>query len=485
MPTAMAPRLALAVPIATTAIALVPVLAGHPWPDWKTPWLGAANIDLHFALDGISWLFVLLTSLVTAVSIAASSRDPRFGAGYHALVLTLQSALVLVFTARHFIPWFLGWEMTLIPAYLLVRLWGGPNAPKAALRFFLMTLGGSAFLLVGFIALQFAAGTMDFAALTQKAAAGELATAMARAFSFTQLPGLTLLSLAAGAVFLGLAVKIPVVPFHAWLPDAYAEAPTPVTMLLTGLLSKMGVYGLLRMFLPVFAETLPGLAPLLTVLAVATVVLGVFAALAQTDLKRMLAYSSVNHLGYCALAVAAAAASTSDRAAWSALLSGTVLQAVNHGIIASALFFGVHVLESRHGGQRGLHDFGGLRAVAPVLCGAFGLAAFASLGLPGLSGFVGEFLIFQGVFASTPWAAVVSLSGLLLTAVFLLRMIRLVFAGPLAPSLRGFADLTAFERVVFGLAIVGIVIPGLWPQALLRWINPDVIQLLDLFRPLP
>ncbi|MCU0779351.1 MAG: NADH-quinone oxidoreductase subunit M, partial [Akkermansiaceae bacterium] len=404
---------------------------------------------------------------------------------YFALILVLQSALFGVFTARHFIPWFLCWEMTLIPAWLLIRLWGGSGAPKAALRFFIMTLGGSAFMLVGFLALQLSVGTMDFDALGNLASQGAIAGGLAKAFAFTGMSGHTLLTIVALAVFLGLAVKIPIVPFHAWLPAAYAEAPTPVTMLLTGLLSKMGVYAMLRIFLPVFPEVLPSLAPLLTWLAAATVLLGAVAALAQTDLKRMLAYSSVNHLGYCVLAIAAVAASQTDRAAVSSAISGTVLQAFNHGIIASALFAGISILETRSRGQRGLNDFGGLRAQTPVFCGMFGIAVFASLGLPGLSGFIGEFLIFNGAFAITPGAAALSVVGLLLTAVFLLRMMRKVFWGPLKPSLAKWADLSKNERLLFGFLLLLIIVPGLFPQVLLNFANPAIVELLDLLRPLP
>lgn len=465
--------------------ALFPLFVARPNGEWSLPWMPDANIVLRFSMDGLSYLFVVLVALVTLIAILATLLKGKGDRAYFALILVLQAALFGVFTARHFIPWFLCWEMTLIPAWLLIRLWGGPGAPKAALRFFIMTLGGSAFMLVGFLALQLSVGTMDFDALGKLASQGELTEALAKAFAFTGLTGHTLLTLVALAVFLGLAVKIPIVPFHAWLPAAYAEAPTPVTMLLTGLLSKMGVYAMLRIFLPVFPEVLPALAPLLTWLAVATVLLGAVAALAQTDLKRMIAYSSVNHLGYCALAIAAVAASTTDRSAMSSAISGTILQAFNHGIIASALFFGIAILESRSRGQRGLNDFGGLRAKTPVFCGLFGIAVFASLGLPGLSGFVGEFLIFNGAFAITPGAAVLSVLGLLLTAVFLLRMMRKVFWGPLKPSLTKWQDLTKEERTLFGFLILLIVIPGLFPQVLLHFANPAIVELLDLLRPIP
>ena len=452
---------------------------------WSQPWIPDAQISLSFAVDGTAWLFLLLTSLVTLFSLAVSARFEIGGRAYGGLILVMESMLFGVFTARHFIPWFLCWEMTLIPAYLLIRLWGGKGAPRAALRFFVMTLGGGVCMLLGFLALQLATGTMDFDALGALAARHELAALLAKSFAVTGLGGGTLLTIAAVAVFLGLAVKIPVVPFHAWLPDAYAEAPTPVTMLLTGLLSKMGVYGLLRVFLPVFSEVLPGFAPWLNVLAVATVLLGAVAALAQKNLKRILAYSSVNHLGYCVLAVAGVAASQADHASCASAISGVVLQAFNHGIIASALFFGIAILESRSGGLRGLHDFGGLRANMPVFAGLMGIAVFASLGLPGLSGFVGEFLIFNGVFGLGAWPAAVSLIGLLLTAVFLLRMIRLVFHGPLASGLAKWQDLTCGERWLFAPAIALIVIPGLMPQLLLQFANADTLRLLEHFRTFP
>ncbi|MCX6874206.1 MAG: NADH-quinone oxidoreductase subunit M [Verrucomicrobia bacterium] len=453
--------------------------------EWESEWLPDAGISLRFAVDGTSWLFLLLTSLVTLFALAASVRLDQGGRGYCALILVLEGMLFGVFSARHFVPWFLCWEMTLIPSYLLIRLWGGAGAPRAALRFFIMTLGGSVFMLLGFLALQLATGTMDFSKLSDLAANHQLVPLLAATFVATGHSGQFLLGSVAVCVFLGLAVKLPVFPFHAWLPAAYAEAPTPVTMLLTGLLSKMGVYGLLRILLPIFPEVLPALAPSLMVLAVATVLLGAVAALAQRDLKRILAYSSVNHLGYCAMAVVAAAAVHTDRSAHAAAISGTILQAFNHGIIASTIFFCIGLMEQRSGGARTLADFGGLRSRAPVLCGLMGMAIFASLGLPGLSGFVGEFLMFTGVFALVPWAAAVSVIGLLLTAVFFLRMVRLVFHGPLNPACAKWPDLTSRERWILAPAIALIIIPGLWPPVLLHCLNADTARLLDLLRIMP
>jgi len=471
--------------LAVVPVVIVAAIGFQTDASWSLPWLPDAGMNLAFHVDGTSWLFLLLTVLITLFAVAVSVSLKIGDRAYFALILVMESMLCGVFTATHFIPWFLCWEMTLIPAYLLIRLWGGKGAPRAALRFFVITLAGGVCMLLGFLVLQWSVGTMDFAELSQLAAKRELAACLAKSFDATGLGGHTLLTVAAVAVFLGLAVKIPVVPFHAWLPAVYAEAPTPVTVLLTGILSKMGVYALLRIFLPIFSEVMPGFAPWLTALAVATVLLGAFAALAQKDLKRILAYSSVNHLGYCVLAVAAVAASRTDREEAASAVSGVVLQAINHGIIASVLFFSVGILESRSGGSRGLDDFGGLRARMPVFAGLMGLALFASLGLPGLSGFVGEFLIFNGVFGLVPWSAAICVTGLLLSAVFLLRMNRKVFQGPLPFAMAKWSDLTLGERCLFVPGIALIVVPGLWPQALLQFTNADTIRLLELLRPIP
>jgi len=412
---------------------------------WSLDWIPAANINLSFSVDGISWVFILLTSLVTTFSLAISSRSGLSGRAYCGLILAMQAFLFGVFTARHFIPFFLCWEMTLIPSYLLVRLWGGENAPRAAKRFFIITLGGGVSMLIGFLALQIAVGTMDFDALIQMAANKELVPAVAKAFAATGYSGSVILTTIAVVVFIGLAVKIPIFPFHAWLPDAYSEAPTPVTILLTGVLSKMGVYGLFRVFLMVFPEILPGFAPWLTALAVITVVLGAVAALAQTDLKRIL-----------------------------------VLQAFNHGIIVCAMFFGVSILERKSGGMRGINDFGGLRTKMPVFCALMGLAFFASLGLPGLSGFVGEFLIFNGVFGLVPWAAAVSAIGLLLTAVFFLRYIRKAFHGPVTEKTDSWKDIDTTDRLLYLPVIAMIVLLGVWPQMILQAFNDDIVNMINL-----
>ena len=460
-------------PLALLAAMAIP-LAKVPgeWSfEWVLPWLPAADIQLRFAVNGLSGIFLVLTGLLTTFALATSFFTGPASRGFGALVLILESMLFGVFTARHFVPWFLCWELTLIPAYLLIRAWGGPKAPVAALRFFVVTLGGSVCMLAGFLVLQRSAATMDFDVLAILAKDGKLAGMVAETLTGNPAAGAMPLVLVAIAVFLGLAVKLPVVPLHAWLPAAYAEAPAPVSMLLTGVLSKMGVHGLLVVLLPIFPEVLPIMAPALKVLALATILAAAFAALAQTDLKKILAYSSINHLGYCLLAVAAVAAGTANEESRVLALSGVVLQAFNHGIIASTLFCLTGLLEARAHGARGLHDFGGLRQSMPAMAGIMGVAVFASLGLPALGGFVGEFLIFRGVFGVDMLAALAAVPALFVTALFLLRMYRLVFHGPLAADRAAMPDLGNGERAMLAVAVLMIILPGVCPQVLLHWLQ--------------
>jgi NADH-quinone oxidoreductase subunit M len=286
-----------------------------------------------------------------------------------------------------------------------------------------------------------------------------------------------------GGVLLGFAVKVPLMPFHTWLPSAYAEAPSAVTMLLTGVMSKMGVYGFVRILLPIFPQQINLILTPLLWLAVITIVFSACAAFAQRDLKRMLAYSSINHLGYCLLAVFAVARVTGNDSAMAtekaAGLNGVFLQMFNHGLTAAALFWFVALIEQRSGGLRGLNDFGGLRKVAPVFCGLMGIALFSSLGLPGLNGFVGEFLIFKGVFPLAPWAAGLAVIGLLVTAVFILTILQRIFNGPLNEKWAKFADLTPGEIALLAIPVATMFVLGLWPRLVLDVVNPTVVQMVE------
>jgi NADH-quinone oxidoreductase subunit M len=435
-------------------------------------WIESLNIHYHLGLDGMGLLLVVLTGLITPAALIASWRQSRNPRLFGALFLLLQGAALGVFLALDFFHWFVFWELSLFPAFFLIKIWGGPGATRAAYQFVIYTIGGSAFMLLGFAAIYAATGTMDFTGLAALAAKGELTAKLAAVGGWW--PHAVFLG-----VFLGLAVKVPLWPFHTWLPSAYAEAPTGASMFLTGVMSKMGVYGFLRILWPLFPAQLHAAAPCLLWLAVAGVVLGAYAAMRQTDLKRMIAYSSVNHLSYCLLALFAVAnattPSTSSTAAATAALSGTLFQMFNHGVSAAALFFCVGVLEARSGGRRGLDDFGGVRAAAPIYAGLTGIAMFSSLGLPGLNGFVGEFLIFRGAFGLAPWATTVACLGLLGTALFLLTFWQRVFHGPRRGAAVGaFAEVHGSEYVVLIPLVTLMFLLGVAPQFLAAFINPLV-----------
>ena len=444
----------------------------------KFDWVPSLGIQYFLGVDGLGLLMVLLTAIVTPLAILASWRMDDRPHVYHALILWLQAGLFGTFTALNFFHWFLFWELGLIPAFFLIKLWGGPKRSPAATQFFIYTMVGSVALLLSFLAIRLATGSFDFIELAAMAKSGVLVTKLQAAFGWKNI-GLIIFF----GAFLGFAVKVPLIPFHTWLPAAYSEAPSPVTMLLTGVMSKMGVYGFLRILLPIFPEQIRQVLTPLLWLAVATIVLSACAAFAQRDLKRIIAYSSINHLGYCLLALFAATAvatgvNNSDLQK-AAALDGALLQMFNHGLTASALFLFVALLERRSGGLRGLDDFGGLRKIIPVFTGLMGISIFSSLGLPGLNGFVGEFLIFKGVFPLAPWAAAISTIGLLVTAIFLLTLIQRVFCGPLNERWARMPDLTTAERFLVLPSIALMFVLGVWPQFLLGPIDATVMKLVQ------
>jgi len=471
---------------AALAIGFNPASAGFQFVE-RAEWIPKLSVEYFVGVDGLSLLLVLLSALLVPMAMLAAWRlEDRVGA-YFGLMLLLESGLIGTFTALNFFHWFLFWELSLIPAFFLIKLWGGPERSAAATQFFVYTMVGSVALLLAFLAIWKAAGTFDFVLLAADAKAGRLNAALDQNLVWKALSPESVKLLVFLGVFLGFAVKVPVVPFHTWLPAAYAEAPTSTTMLLTGAMSKMGMYGFLRILLPLFPEQTRALLTPLLWLAVASVVLSACAAFAQRDLKRMLAYSSINHLGYCLLGAFAAMKATGADAALAtekaAALDGVVLQMFNHGLTAATLFCFVAFLERRSGGLRGLNDFGGLRKVAPVFTGLMGISLFASLGLPGLNGFVSEFLIFKGAFALAPWATALSTLGLLVTAIFLLTLMQRVFHGPLNERWSKLPDLTTGERLLVAPALVLMLVIGLWPQAVLGAVNVTVAQMVTQLRP--
>jgi NADH-quinone oxidoreductase subunit M len=323
-------------------------------------------------------------------------------------------------------------------------------------------------MLLSFLGIYFTRGTFDFAGLANLAKTGDLL-------------GGNLKWLAFAGIFLGLAVKVPLFPFHTWLPDAYETAPTGVSMVLTGALSKMGVYGFIRLLLPLFPNEIAALGPWLLTLAVCSIVIAPLAAWAQSDLKRMVAYLSINHLGYCMLGLFAVTASaTRPLVEIQAALSGVFMQIFNHGVTAAALFYFVGLLEQRRG-LRGIDDFGGLMQRAPLLCGWMSVAMFSSLGLPGLNGFIGEFLIFKGSFAIAASFTAVAVIGLLFTAVVFMRAMQSLFSGPFVETGAAFAELRPNEKWVIIPATLLMFAIGIAPQFLFNIFNSTVVQMARLF----
>jgi len=441
-------------------------------------WAKSLGIEYHLGVDGLGALMLLLSAIVTLMAVDAANRVHHAPGLFFALVLLLEAGLFGSFTALNFFHWFLFWELSLIPAFFLIKLWGGANRGPAATQFFVYTMAGSVALLVAFLAVFLSTGSMEFGQLAAMASSGELESAV------TAHLGPVMMWLAIG-VLAGFAVKVPLAPFHTWLPAAYSEAPSPVTMLLTGAMSKMGVYGLLRIAVPLFGAQIAQIRTPLLVLAAATIVMGAWAAAAQRDLKRVFAYSSVNHLGYCLLGIFALAVPTvgaDTQTSQAAALNGVILQMFNHGLTAAALFWFVAMLQQRSGGERWIDGFGGLRKPAPVFAGLMGIALFSSLGLPGLNGFVGEFLIFRGVFALSWVAASVSVLGLLVTAVVILTVIQKVFTGPVPEQWVEFPDMHGGERLSMGPVIGLMFLLGLVPQIIVDSVNPTVVNLLAHWR---
>jgi NADH-quinone oxidoreductase subunit M len=432
------------------------LLERHTW----IPMIGAEYV---VGVDGLSLLLVLLTSLIFPFAFCAQ----RLERGACALLLVMQAALYGTFTAQNFVLWFLFYEMSLVPAFLLIKIYGGENRDYAAVKFFLYTFLGSIAMLLAFLGIYFSRRTFDFGTLADLGKNG-LLTGNVRWFVFA-------------GIFLGLAVKVPLFPFHTWLPDSYQTAPTSVSMVLTGALSKMGVYGFIRLLVPLFPSEIKIVGPWILGLVVCSIVFAPLAAWAQRDLKRMVAYLSINHLGYCLLGLfAIAAGSTSTTIDRQAALSGVFFQIFNHGITAAALFYFVGLLEQRHG-ARGIDDFGGLMQRTPLLCGWMSVAMFSSLGLPGLNGFIGEFLIFKGSFAVAAVVTSIAVLGLLFTAVTFIRAMQSLFSGPLAESCSGFSDLVRNETLVIAPVTLLMFAIGLNPQFVFNIFNATVVHMARLF----
>ena len=469
----------------------------------KLPWINAVRVEYFLGVDGISMPLVLLTAVLTPVAMLASFGVQQRPRAFFALLFLLEAAMLGYFVALNFFFFFLFWEFSLVPAFFLVQSWGrGENQrQRAALLFFVMTVAGSLGLLLLFQVFYVATAaanipTFDLITLGRlgQGLEPELPNMQTILFNFANQSGVANLlgqnpllysGIAFWAIFLAFAIKLGVWPLHIWLPDTYTEAPTAGSMLLAGVMSKMGAYGMLRILLPFVPEAAQYFAPVVAALALAGILAGAFGALAHTrgDIKRLIAYTSINHMGYVALAVAAvAAAGTGDATSRAIAINGALMQMVAHGLSTAALFLLAGVLFERTGTWN-LREMGGLRRAAPLFAGVFGVALFANLGLPGLAGFVGELMIFRGAWAVLPVFTLLATLGLVITALALLRMFGQIFHGPANPRLSNMADLRLNNRDMLAVAplLALLLLFGIYPAPLLDLSNAAAVALGEVF----
>jgi NADH-quinone oxidoreductase subunit M len=440
----------------------------------KSVWIPGLAVNYFVGVDGVSLLVILLTALLAPVTVIASWDRTEGAKPYFALLSVQFTALFGAFTALNFFHWFIFWEAALVPAFFLIKFFGGENnRHRAALSFFLFTALGSVFMLLGFVVLFLQTGVLDFPALAVLAQTGDLPAGLGELYPWVFV-----------AVIIGLWVKVPLFPLHLWQPAAYAEAPTAVSMILTGVMSKMGVYAFLRIMVPIFPHGLSAYQNPLIALALITILWGAFLALRQRDLKKILAYSSLNHVAYCMLGIFVAAAGTLPAHLAEApvlAIQGASLQMFAHGVTAAGLFYLVGLLESRCG-TRSVDALGGLGKTMPRLAVFFFLLTFCSLGLPFLAGFAAEFLIFSGSFALAPKVTVVAVLGLLATAVFLLTVLQKVFTGPEKENWSGLPDLSGSETATLLPLLVLVFWVGLAPDAWLSFSDLTSQYLANLLR---
>ena len=416
----------------------------------QCPWIPPFGISVHLAIDGLSLLLVLLTCFLGLLAVVASWSEVQERVGlFHATVLWVLAGVVGVFLALDLLLFYVFWEVMLVPMYFLISIWGHENRVYAAIKFFLFTQASGLLMLVAILALVFlhqhqtGVYTFDYAQLLGTPMAGS--TAMWCALGF----------------FVAFAVKIPALPVHTWLPDAHTEAPTAGSVILAGLLLKTGSYGLLRFVLPLFPQAAQALAPVAMGLGVLGILYGAILAFAQTDLKRLVAYTSVSHMGFVLLGIFA----------WHPwALHGAVLEMLCHGLSTGGLFILAGALQERlH--TRSLERMGGLWTTVPRLGGVGMVLAMASLGLPGLGNFVAEFLVLLGAFQVSPTLTIIAAIGLVLAAAYALRLIQRTFHGANTAAWH-LPDLTLRDMAVMALLIASLVWLGLFPQPILDTVDP-------------
>jgi len=422
------------------------------------PWMVLPPVNYHVGVDGLSIMLILLTAFLTPLAVLTSwvSITHRVKE-FFLFLLALETGMIGVFAALDLILFFLFWEAMLIPMYFLIAVWGHERRVYAAVKFILFTMAGSALMLVGILYLYNLTGTFDFPTILNHLDDARLLSAQAERWLFL-------------AFFVAFAIKVPLFPFHTWLPDAHVEAPTAGSVILAGVLLKMGTYGLLRFCLPLFPQASQAFAPLISVLAIVGILYGALVAMVQPDLKKLVAYSSVAHLGFVVLGIFAFNVNG---------IEGAIYQMFNHGVSTGALFILVGMLyDRRH--TRLISEFGGLATPLPVYSTFFMIVALSSLGLPMLNGFVGEFLIIVGAYRARALYAALAAVGVVLAAVYLLWMYQRVFLGKVTneKNLR-LPDCDWREKTILAVIVAVILAMGVYPKPFLSRMDRSVASVLQ------
>jgi NADH-quinone oxidoreductase subunit M len=438
----------------------------------KMPWISSFNIFYSLAVDGISLPMIVLTGLLFMLCILSSWTITKQVKAYFALFLFLQTTVFGVFLAMDFFLFYVYWEVMLIPMFFLIGLWGGENREYAAVKFFLYTFFGSILMLVGMVALYYASGkgvdSFSILALQGGKFSNLTIDMFGTTFSFAKLFFIFL--------FIGFAIKVPVFPFHTWLPHAHVQAPTAVSVILAGVLLKMGTYGFLRIAYPIFPGASVHFADAIAWLGLINVIYGAFCAMAQTDVKKLVAYSSVSHMGFVMLGLAAMTVTG---------MNGAVLQMFNHGTSTAMMFLLIGILYERSHHRwivrpDGSKGFGGLYTQLPKFSIVFIIAMFASMGLPGLSGFISEALIFLGIYEKYTTITVLALIGLLLGAAYLLWMFKRMFFGDVIEECKSYTDMNAREVAYMVPLCVAVVVFGIYPSPVLNVMRASVGKLVSM-----
>jgi NADH-quinone oxidoreductase subunit M len=448
-----------------------PNMAGFQFEE-QYAWYEVVNSTFHLGVDGLSLSMVLLTTILTPLALLASFSISDKVKAYMILFLLLETGMLGVFMALDLLIFFVFWEIGLVPMYFLINQWGSANRNYASLKFFIYTMAGSLGLFLAIQMLGVMFQTYDIVTLAERWSSLESGTMLG-------LPVSTVKTVAFWAFVVAFAIKVPVWPFHTWLPDAHTEAPTAGSMILAGVLLKLGAYGFLRLVLPFYPAESAQFAGVLAFLAVMAIIFGAFGSYGQTDFKRLVAYSSINHMGFVLLGIAAAAkaAGTLDG---TIALSGAVLQMFNHGLSAAGMFFLVGVIYERTH-TRDLTKLGGLFPLVPVYGTILIFTSMASLGLPGLNGFVSEFMIVRGSWAILPGYTALAMLGLLMTGAYILRGIKQVLHGPLnqhwAHGEHRLTEINFREILVMAPLMILILVIGIWPMWILNVINKAMTML--------